>query len=113
MSRKVVTLDPAGTKVFRGQIFVEDHSRRLVLLQKVNFMCEMILAIMTFVVQVRDVHIPKNEKSVGSGQIKLLKLEVASQNSDLKWTFENFSFLFSKTDWSIQDLFKRTTDLID
>ena len=47
---------------------VEDYSNLLLLLHMVNILCEMLLTIMTPVVQVSDVPDPMNKKSPGSGQ---------------------------------------------
>ena len=62
-----MTLDRSASKVF-CPIFVEEYLRLLLLLHLVNIMCEMLLSIMTLVVQVRDEPYPITKKSLGSGQ---------------------------------------------
>ena len=61
----VAPLDLAARKVFHNKIFVKDYSKLLFLLNMVKLMCEMLLTIMTPVVQVRDVPDPTNKKCLG------------------------------------------------
>ena len=68
LSQKVMPLDHAASKVFWCKIFIEDNWRLLCLLHMVNFMCEMLLTVMTPVVQKWDVPDAINKKSPGSGQ---------------------------------------------
>ena len=55
------------------EIFIEEHSRLLLLLHLVNIMREMLLARITPVVQERDLPDPKNSPGSGKNITKMLK----------------------------------------
>ena len=60
-------MDHTASKVFYREIFIEDYSRLLLRFHMVNIKCEMLLTIMTPVVQVSDAPDPIKKKSLGSG----------------------------------------------